>query len=156
MYITITEADEYFSGRLHSEQWFAADATTKEIALTQAGRVIDRLPLKGRPVELGQEHAFPRAYISEGAPLSEHTFELYSGWYVQTDIPDAVKWAVCEEALTLMEETGERAELIQAGVASFSIGDLSETYRPNAMRGLHSLEAQEYMRPYIAGAAAIL
>jgi hypothetical protein len=155
-YIDIAGADEYFSARLHADAWANASADDKEKALKQATKIIDRQLFKGRPVDLSQPLAFPRCYLAPGAPASQYRFDILPGWWCETDVPQAVKDACCEEALALIAADSERAKLIQDGVISFSIGDLSETYRPNAMRGLHSLEAQEYMRPYIAGAAAIL
>jgi hypothetical protein len=46
-YIDIEEADEYFSGRLHAESWGQADDVTKDKALRQATKAIDRQLLRG-------------------------------------------------------------------------------------------------------------
>lgn len=42
-YCTTEYADEYFAGRLHAEVWEQADESTKEKALRQATRSIDRM-----------------------------------------------------------------------------------------------------------------
>ena len=78
-YCTIEEANEYFAGRLHAESWSGADSETKEKALRQATRSIDRMPLRGRKTDLHQPLAFPR--------------------YPDTEIPEAVKEACCEKPL---------------------------------------------------------
>jgi len=108
-YIDIAGADEYFAGRLHTESWGQADDSTKEKALRQATKAIDRQQLRGRKVNSGQALAFPR--------------------YPDTEVPEAVKEACCEEALTLLERgNNQRRKLQQEGVQSFSLGNMSETY----------------------------
>jgi hypothetical protein len=135
-YIDIEEANEYFAGRLHAEVWEQADESTKEKALKQATRQIDRQPLKGRKATDEQELAFPR--------------------YPDTELPEAVKEACCEEALALLERgNSQRHKLQQEGVQSFSLGNMSETYAAGAGRGLLSQEAKELLRPWLIGAVHI-
>ena len=135
-YIDIDGADEYFAGRLHAESWGQADNETKEKALKQATRSIDRMPLRGRKTDLHQPLAFPR--------------------YPDTEIPEAVKEACCEEALALLESgNSQRRKLQQEGVQSFSLGNMSEAYAPGARRGLLSQEAKELLRPWLIGAVMI-
>lgn len=155
-YIDITGADTYFAGRLYADAWTNATDTDKEKALKQATKTIDRQPLKGRPVDLSQPLAFPRCYLAPGAPLSQYRFDLLPGWWCETEVPQAVKNATCEEALALLERgNSQRRKLQQEGVQSASIGNLSETYAPGSGRGLISQEAKELLRPYLAGAVGI-
>jgi hypothetical protein len=101
-YIDIEEADEYFAGRLHAESWSGADSETKEKALRQATREIDRQQLRGRKVNSGQALAFPR--------------------YPDAELPKAVKEACCEVALALLERgNSQRRKLQQEGVQSFTL-----------------------------------
>ena len=135
-YCTIEEANEYFAGRLHAESWFEADASTKEKALRQATRSIDRMPLMGKKTDLHQPLAFPR--------------------YPDTEIPEAVKEACCEEALALLERgNSQRRKLQQEGVQSFTLGNMSESYAAGAGKGLLSQEAKELLRPWLIGAVMI-
>ena len=135
-YCTIEYADEYFAGRLHAESWEQADESTKEKALKQATRAIDRQPLKGRKTNPEQELAFPR--------------------HPDTEIPIAVKEACCEEALAILERgNSQRRRLQQEGVQSFSLGNMSETYTASAGRGLLSQEAKELLRPWLLGGVFI-
>jgi hypothetical protein len=155
-YIDIAGADGYFSSRLYSDTWTNAADTDKEKALKQATRVIDRQPLKGRPVDLDQLLAFPRCYLAPGAPPSQYSFDTPPGWWCEVEVPRAVKNATCEEALALLERgNSQRLNLQQEGVQSFSIGNLSETYAPGSGRGLLSREAKELLRSYLAGAVGI-
>ena len=135
-YIDIEEANEYFSGRLHADIWRETDNSTKEAALKQATRTIDRQLLKGRKATDIQELAFPR--------------------YPDTEVPEAVKEACCEIALALLERgNSQRRKLQQEGVQSFSLGNMSETYTPGAGRGLLSQEAKELLGPWLLGSVNI-
>jgi len=135
-YCTIEYADEYFKNRLHAESWGQADESTKEKALKQATRAIDRQLLRGRKTNPEQELAFPR--------------------YPDTEIPKEVQEACCEEALALLERSNsQRRKLQQEGVQSFTLGNMSETYAPGAGRGLLSQEAKELLRPWLLGAVMI-
>ena len=135
-YIDIAGANAYFSGRLHAEVWEQADESTKEKALQQATRAIDRQPLRGRKTNPEQELAFPR--------------------HPDTEIPKEVQEACCEEALALLERgNSQRRKLQQEGVQSFTLGNMSETYAPGAGRGLISQEAKELLRPWLLGGVFI-
>jgi hypothetical protein len=136
-YCTIEEANEYFAGRLNAERWGETSDADKEKALRQATKEIDRQLLKGRKATDTQELAFPR--------------------YPDTEIPEAVKEACCEEALALLERgNSQRRKLQQEGVQSFSLGNMSETYTPGAGRGLLSQEAKELLRPWMLGSVNII
>ncbi|WP_461369235.1 DnaT-like ssDNA-binding protein [Candidatus Darwinibacter acetoxidans] len=135
-YIDTEEANEYFAGRLHAESWGQADNETKEKALKQATKIIDRQPLRGRKTNPEQELAFPR--------------------YLDTEIPVTVKEACCEEALALLERgNNQRRKLQQEGVQSFSLGNMSETYAAGAGKGLLSQEAKELLQPWLLGGVFI-
>ena len=135
-YIDIAGADEYFAGRLHTESWGQADDSTKEKALKQATRQIDRQPLRGRKSDREQTLAFPR--------------------YPDTEIPKEVQEACCEEALSLLERgNSQRRKLQQEGIQSFTLGNMSETYTAGAGRDLLSQEAKELLRPWLLGGVFI-
>jgi len=135
-YCTIEYADEYFKNRLHAESWSGADSETKEKALRQATRSIDRMPLRDRKTDLHQPLAFPR--------------------YPDTEIPKEVQEACCEEALAILESgNSQRRKLQQEGVQSFTLGNMSETYAAGAGKGLLSQEAKELLRPWLLGGVFI-
>ena len=135
-YCTIEYADEYFKNRLHAESWGQADESTKEKALKQATKAIDWQLLKGRKATDEQELAFPR--------------------HPDTEVPEAVKEACCEEALALLEKgNSQRRKLQQEGVQSFTLGNMSESYAAGAAKGLLSQEAKELLQPWLLGAVNI-
>ena len=135
-YVTLEEANTYFASRLHAEAWTAAADVDKQKALKQATRAIDRQLLIGRKTNPEQELAFPR--------------------YPDTEVPEAVKEACCEEALAILESgNSQRRKLQQEGVQSFSLGNMSETFAAGAGKGLLSQEAKELLRPWLLGAVNI-
>lgn len=136
-YVTLEEANTYFASRLHAEAWTNASDADKQKALEMATRAIDRTPLKGVKASWDQAHQFPR--------------------YPDTEIPQAVKDACCEEALAILERgNSQRRKLQQEGVQSFSLGNMSETYTPGAGRGLLSQEAKELLRLWMLGSVNII
>jgi len=136
-YCTIEYADQYFKNRLHAESWGETSEADKEKALRQATKTIDRQPLRGRKAETGQALAFPR--------------------YPDTEIPEVVKEACCEEALAMLERgNSQRRKLQQEGVQSFSLGNMSETFAAGAGKGLLSQEAKELLRPWLLGGVNII
>jgi hypothetical protein len=141
-YVTVSEADSYFSNTLNTDIWDNTDTTTKEKALKMATRQIDRLPYAGRKLDLYQNLQFPR-----------NTTELPF-----TDgIPDALTYATCEQALYLLKGGSKRQELQKQGVKSYSLGDLSETFSDNLSEEQKTIcpEALFYLRRYMIGSVAI-
>ena len=153
-YISVADADLYFSGRLYSEAWTEAIEADKEKALIMATRSIDRQPLKGIKDLDTQLLAFPRydpsKYYSELAYSNEELI-------LPIEVPLTVINAVCEEALALLSwGNSQRTELQRQGVTSFSLGNLSESYSAGSGRGLLSQDAKELLRPWLGGAVHIV
>ena len=135
-YVDLEEANEYFSNRLHVDAWAEASDADKEKAFAMATKAIDRQRLNGRKTNPSQPLAFPR--------------------YPDTEIPQHVKEACCEEALAILERgNSQRKKLQQEGVQSFTLGNMSETYVAGAGKGLLSQEAKELLRPWLIGAVMI-
>ena len=135
-YVNITEANEYFSNRLHADAWAEASDADKDKALAMAAKAIDRQLLRGRKTNPEQELAFPR--------------------HPDTEVPEVVKEACCEEAFVILESgNSQRRKLQQEGVQSFSLGNMSETFAAGAGKGLLSQEAKELLRPWLLGAVNV-
>jgi len=156
-YATLPEASAYLAARLGTSAWNTADEATREKALKQATKAIDRQPLLGRKKDLDtpQTLEFPRCYVVPPTPDS-YISDVITRWWCETDVPQAVKDAQCEEALALLEREGTaRLKLQREGVETMSVGGLSETYAKGAGRGLLSHVAREFLRPYLAGAVTV-
>ena len=160
-YVTIEEAEAYFALRLQIAAWTAATTTDKEKALIGACRAIEslRLAVNRRPYGYPSEPADSLVYdsLSPSDPAQVLSFPRKkdrnsSGAYA---IPERVKKAQYEEALALLSfgaEQSRRAALQAAGVSSFSVDGLSESYREGAGVGSNSLastDARKLIAPYL-------
>jgi len=148
-YVTLTEAEAYFADRLRVDAWTSASAADKEKALLTACRHLERHRYwdGGGPAftDPHQRLAFPRKRDTNAA-----------GDYI---IPQPVKDAQCEEALALLGRGAEqerRRALQAAGVTSFSVEGLSESYAPGLVgQVLESAEARSLLAPYICKGGVI-
>lgn len=76
--------------------------------------------------------------------------------YVDDLKEDALKKAVCEQALYLIQTAkSQRQRLIDQGVTSFSVEGLSENYNICRAKNKICSEAIEYLKPYLLGSVAI-
>ena len=141
-YVTVEEADAYFSNTLNTDVWDNADETTKEKALKMATRQIDRLPFAGRKLDINQFLEFPRTNTA---------LEFTDG------IPNEITYATCEQALFVLKGGSKRQELQKQGVKSYSLGDLSETFADNLSEAQKTIcpEALSYLRKFLLGSVAI-
>ena len=142
-YITDDDADDYFGTRTDAALFVAADADIQTDALHMATQAINNLPLKGWKCNPEtQVNQFPR-YI----PLAR------GGYFGDgVTVPQAVIDACCEEALEIFTNgTKKRLVLQNQHVLSMKMGDLSETYEPQAdVPTLTSKRARDLMAPFIA------
>lgn len=153
-YVDVIYADNYFDDRLFSDIWLSVSAENKARALIMASQKIDRQPLRGVKSVFSQIMQFPRAlktdyrywqYIN----LSNIDIHYNGYWYIELEVTDNVKNAVCEEALAILKGIPKRIELQRQGVKSVNIGDMSENYGSGKTMALLSQEAKEYLQPYI-------
>jgi hypothetical protein len=126
-YVDVSEADAYFSTRLGSGAWAAADESDKEAALVTATMLLDQIEWLGIPISYSQPLAFPRSIPD-----------------VYETTPTRFLFAVYEQALhlinnpELMDETG--------GVESLTVGPISLTNIKNAR--LIPLAVERYISLY--------
>lgn len=146
-YISAADAETYFGTRLYADAWTDASADDKAKALIMATRTIDRQIFVGSKAGADQPLEFPRCLPDK------------EGWRCEANVPQAVLDATCEEALALLTSGNDPRRVMQrAGVKSYSLGSLSETFADGALagstakRGLISDEAKALLRPYLAGA----
>lgn len=133
-YINIADAEEYFAGRLRSDAWHGANEDEKAQTLITATRQIDRFAYRGAKKLSTQALAFPR--------------------YPNTEVPQRVKDAVCEEGFAILKGVAKRIELQQQGVKQAMVGNIMEIYTNNKIK-LISPEARELLRPYLVGSVRI-
>lgn len=161
-YISSADADTYFSTRLYSTAWTGATADNKAMALIEATKKIDRQILKGIKAVSTQTLEFPRAfYVDEGFSRNIGlTIDNVhgEGWYVETEVQQAIKDACCEEAIAILSigaNANKRLELQAQGVKSFTLGNLSETYSGARVGGMLSIQAKDMLSYATCGGVRI-
>lgn len=152
-YIDVLAAQVYFDNRLYSDAWDNASDNDKAKGLIMASKKLDRLPIKGVKANYLQAMEFPRALETDyrywqymSLTIDAH---FYGYWYVEPEVTQNVKNAVCEEALALLKGVPKRVELQRQGVKSFNINGVSENYGSGKNMLLLSQEAKEFMEPYL-------
>lgn len=133
-YATIVEAQSYFDARLHTEAWDEADDATRDKALCQATRIIDRLNFLGCKTEENQALQFPR----DG----------------DTDIPDDIKSATDELALALLDGVSPDLEFENLFMVSQGYSSVRSSYDrsikpPHVLAGIPSIAAWTFLKPYL-------
>lgn len=90
-----------------------ARAGQKLPALSFATRKINNLPFAGVPASPTQANAFPRTYVKRDGST-----------YTQTEVPEIVKQACCEEALAILKYGNTTRYKLQAqGVSGYGFGN---------------------------------
>lgn len=159
-YVTLTEAESYFATRLRTEAWTNASSADREKALVMACQQIESLRLRvhrrpygfpSEPIESMNRNWDPLAPVNADQALSfPRRKDRSSNGSMM--IPSGVKAAQCEVALALLThgtEAERRQALQAAGVTSFTVDGLSESYAANTGQTLLSLQARTLMAPFI-------
>jgi len=151
-YVTLQEAETYFADRLRVDAWSGASSADKEKALLTACRHIEACRLRVHRRPHGYPGDPPDAMGRPWDPLAPSNPDQALSFPRQRDkdndgdyaIPKRVKDAQCEEALALLARGAEqerRRALQAAGVTSFSVDGLSESYGSSTAG--HPLESAE-------------
>ena len=154
-YVTLAQAETFFNERLNASDWTDAAEIDKARALIQATHNLERLAYIGRQYVSTQTLKWPRSdlYATRAAVIvgGSYEYDISGG-----SVPQAVKDAQCEEAISLLGQSGStRADLQAQGVTSYTIGGLSETFSGTGSRRFVSPEAAALLAGYIAGAVPI-
>ena len=133
-YATEAEGTAYLAERLNTSAWDDADSDDRVKALKQATRAINNLNFKGKKTSSTQENQFPR--------------------YDDSSVPDAIKWANIEEALTLLDEKDPEIEWENLDIVTQVYATIKTTYNRrnlprNIVAGIMSQTAWRYLSPYL-------
>lgn len=135
----VAEADETFLyGGVDPD---SSRSALKGPALAFATRKINGLPFTGTKVSPTQANAFPRQYVAADGTV-----------ITQTEVPEAVKMACCEEALAILKYGNTTRYKLQAqGVKGFGFGNmgLRENFRGSRDGDILAGEAFNMLRPYM-------
>jgi hypothetical protein len=148
-YVDVAAADTYFAERLFAEPWDDATDDNKAKALIMATKTIDRQILRGQKYSADQALQFPRSYPIDFSLIRASWYPGNANWVSESDVPQAVIDACCEEALALLDRgNSTRLKLQKEGVKSASVGSASESYT-NSVYVMLSPEARDLMQTYV-------
>ena len=107
-YVTLAEANQYFSDRPGSSTWTSATDDEKNQSLLFATKIIDKLNFfRGEKTDPDQALAFPRKYLPDPDPDVKYTSDalrLRERYLDDTTVPDRVKYATYEQAFSVLKE----------------------------------------------------
>lgn len=142
-YLTVAEANSYFSNRLHKLAWDEATSCSKATALTEATERIDRLRFAGWLVEDNQANEFPRYYdYVDGADGTE-------------EVPEDIEKATAEVALALLDGVDPELEFENLTVSSNAYSSVrtsrnTQLTPAHVAAGIPSALAWRYLLPWLA------
>lgn len=119
-FVTLEEAEIYFKERFGSSIWAESESIEKEKALITATKRLNNLAYIGYKKEPFQPLEFPRK-------LTQDSYCSYN----MPEIPQEIKDATCEEAISIMEYVSNNGESSLNDPTfvwqSFKLGDVSQT-----------------------------
>lgn len=129
-FVTLTEAENYFSGRPNSDLWTNLSNSEKEQALHFATLKINTLPFVGSKLSASQPLEFPRNFSPQ--------------------MPNEVKFAVCEEALSVIENS-VHSQNKMLGISSMTVGSSSVSYKNRDFsNAVFSNQANAFLSKWLA------
>lgn len=118
-FVSVTDADDYFSGRFENDLWTALPSATKQRLLATATRRLDAENYYGSRHSQTQSLQFPRDVV----------FNRDSYPYASNEIPRNLKYATCELAYFALKQDDRIVSEIELhdaqGLDAFSVGPLS-------------------------------
>ncbi len=167
-YGTLSEANDYFDARLHSESWSDSDPTDRPKALLEATRMIDLLNYRGlkHSVWLVMYEADPHqtgnyTKILVNPPsrqdiiTADATQALEFPRGQDTLSPEEIEWACYEIAIALIEgfdpeDATERANIIRQAYAAvrttYADGSAAMEY---LVYGIPTARVWRWLKPYL-------
>jgi hypothetical protein len=165
-YGTITEANEYFSYRLHEDAWTGSNTDDRVKALIRATTIIDALNFKGQKAavydEMYDENGDEIDYYEEDLRDADLSQELEFPRDEDTDVPYNIKISCWEIAYNLLDGVDPDLELENLGVVSQGIASVRTTYNRNhtqiehLMNGVPSAAAWRYLRPFLRSSEDVI
>lgn len=131
-YISVAEADDYFTGHLEGNLWLTLSTQKKQAALVQATYRLDAETYGGRRTIENQALQWPRTYIIDrDKEKNQHdVVEFIGGAYYRPSnvIPKEIKQATCEQALFYIKLVNDEftvSEFDLETLSNFQIGPIN-------------------------------
>lgn len=138
-FVSLSDANTYFDGRLYATDWDNATDTEKEGALIEATIHLNQLDYYGERADTTTPQAlkFPRANLP------------YIDGYQPSDseIPTEIKNATCEEALAILKNDPLSLKSIDE-YESVKLGDINVSYR-DILRDRTRTFVRGYLKGYL-------
>ena len=149
----VGDAAQYFLTRLNTEAWDESDDLTRQKALIQATRIIDRLNFYGEKADPNQVLQFPRSITnmeidpSTGLPTQPVTT-------TDLTVPQDILYACYEIAIQLLDGVDPDMEVSALAQSSNKISSLQTNYNRSFVEehiraGVPSYTAWTYLKSYL-------
>lgn len=124
-FATLEFANSYFKNHPESDSWSSFADDKKAKALIFATKKVNNFNFVGNPKSTTQKLAFPRDF--------------------QPELPVEIQYAVCEEALTILQKS-PHSKNAQYGIASVKMGNTEVSYFSSSNLGvLMSKQAVDFI-----------
>ena len=159
VYLTLADAETYFSARPFTSVWTAAADADKNVALVYATTLLDQQKWKGAKGStpagaLTQALAWPREWAptleADANPefVTEYFIDLSVGYYSSLTIPQPIRDATCELALEILRAgtTDPLTKDTTWNIAAESVGPIRTQYVDPGVRVFGIGQFQSVMR----------
>ena len=158
-YVSVAEANVYFSQKLNRPIWPSTDPNKQLIALAEATRLIDRLNFGGDKADPNQFLQFPRGNTTVTPQIITTQSDIDIDPFTTTItkdgvIPTAIKIATCEVAYKLLDGVDPDAEIDRLATESQGFSNVKTIYNRKFIpehyhAGIPSAIAWGYLLPYL-------
>ena len=160
-YGTLDEADEYFANRLHETAWTAASAVDRRKALIAARGIIDGLSYKGHKASVYTLLQTNPSASREQIRAAEASQPLEFPRGADVEVPEAIRVASYEIALSLLDGKDPEIELENLAVSTMGYGAVKTSYERSQLPIEHivnlcpSSSAWRLLKPFLRDSDAL-
>ena len=159
-YGTLSEANDYFNTRLHSDLWEGTDPAERTKALYSATRAIDRLDFAG---EKAAAYTYRQGLTNPNQPSATELLAIQAAGITQTlefprgadsTVPEDIEIACYELAYALLDGKDPQFELENLAMISQGYSAVRNTAdrgyaQEHLLAGIPSTSAWSYLKPYL-------
>jgi len=144
-FISRSDAQTYFNGRLSADQWTDASSSDKDRSLIMATVRLDQEEYHGSKYETDQALKWPRY----------GTYNDNGDVYDSDAIPDVVEKACCEMALAILKDSTIMSDTGMEGFKKIGVGPISVEPRPSRKAGALPQQVVGLLRTVRVGSSGI-
>jgi len=167
-YGTVSEANTYFSNRLHSDSWEDASVANRQAALTEATRVMDSLKYKGVKhsvwLIMYEYDEYRETYVKKTIDTPTRN-EIIAADAIQElefprgqddEVPTNVEWACYEFALALIDGFDPEDAIDRLNITHQVYASVRTTYADGSQGqeylayGIPNARIWMWLKPYLS------